>query len=288
MSSEASRNRSPVTIELLTSHIAYQEWLPPKNVPQRDRTAVYLPGFSLSSRTYSANRVGSALSRAGYETSVIYNLPKKIIEDSLPEEARDIRALLSETLHDKHYILVAHSKAATKAIDLTAQKPTGLDGLVLIAPIGLYPQKDRELAKLFTKELIRNSVPSIIREQAQRNLRREDRRTTELAVGVIGTALSELLNFGVLYRRRVRQEVHELAQRSPQRVIQQLQQLSIPLEIVLGGKDKVADPQKIKAILDELGLPNLTITQLETMDHSLPYTHPEVVVTAVTNVENKL
>ncbi|HEX8965088.1 MAG TPA: hypothetical protein VF820_01490, partial [Patescibacteria group bacterium] len=134
----------------------------PKIISQKP-TVVYLPGFSLSAKSKAVNYLCNFLASKGYLTLAISTTPHILLENSLVEEAKEVVDILQKTIQNP-FILVAHSKGASKAIAVLEQLKQKPEAVVLITPVGLYSQTSKQLQKLFAKEIKENTFPEIKKE----------------------------------------------------------------------------------------------------------------------------
>lgn len=238
---------------------------------------IYLPGFSLSAKSKPVKKVGELLASKGFLTITLSTTPKTVVSHSLPFEATKTIQQIKKFLGQENFILVAHSKGASKAIAVLEQLEKQPLAVILITPAGMYPQDPKQLQHLFIQEVRKNAFPRIKKEFSKKQ-----KPMSDLALGVLSMAAGEASKFLHSYPKRVRQETEELSISAPKRAKAVLQNTTIPVIIVYSVNDIAVNAALLQETIaqikkegnhENIHLQNLT----EDVTHGVPYTHPEIV-----------
>ncbi len=268
---------------MLTKHITIYKAIFTPEITKNNPQIIYLPGFSLNAKSKAVNYLGNYLAKNGFSTVAISTTPHILLENSLEQEAKEIADLLQKSAKDP-FILVAHSKGASKAIAVLEQLKQKPAAVVLITPVGIYPQNPKILQKLFVKEVKENTIPHIKKE-----LTKGHKPMLNLALGVLSMASKETIIFLKTYPLRLQQEIEDLTINAPKRAKKVLFNLTIPIIIGYTKNDKVVEADKLLKTIKQEKKNNIYVEELsKEVTHAIPYTHPEIVLKLINSAASKI
>jgi len=255
-----------------------------------DRAVIFLPGWSIGARAKSIQSICEAFSRASHTPThaiaarVHQRLATPGLHDYLFDEAEAIKNFLQQHVL-KRVLIVGHSQGADRAISLVASLSDDpmfrVDGLVLIAPVGLYPQRPSQLVLRFLRDSLLKS-PAVIKhcfDVSSADGIRKFGILCRAAGDILKGIISEIRLSGLSYPSRFKSEVAEMARVNPKTGA-----VRVPVVIIMGYDDMVSNPRKFF----ENSLPQVfqhslhisTVTAKKLGVHGLPFLRPKATAAA--------
>ena len=153
-----------------------------------------------------------------------------------------------------------------------------IKGIICITPVGLYKLSKSELEIKFLGEVMRALYGSL------KEIIHKNKSTTDLVRGVASYVKNEIKERKFsLYRKRVSQQAHELAEAHPM-IITKLQEIKSKIAFILAEKDFVSSAQRIKKTLTETNMQNVRIFEKKNTNHGLPYLQTEALTSELVDL----
>ena len=229
--------------------LQYKEFTPEKNENIEERfesTVIFLPGWEVGAHDPSTERIGMTFAASSKtEVFAITSASEKIgtfdedggASDMLYQEAIAISKFIQEKQF-KDVTLVGYSIGGNKAIDiahiLQADPGLKINGLVLLASVGLYAQTPREL----TGNLLKDSfvrTPKNLLEQDPQGFKKWFQVATDVGTHLAKNVVGGRGNIG-----KLRQGITEMARINPR-----IGEIKVPVVLISGSNDAVTDAEKL-------------------------------------------
>ncbi|MFH8342591.1 alpha/beta fold hydrolase [Streptomyces sp. AM6-12] len=169
------------------------------------------------------------------------------------------------------YVLVGHSMGGKVSQLLAAREPSGLAGLVLVAPAP--PEPPTTVTAEYRQGLSHAyDTPESVRYALDRVL-----TATPLPEAVLATAVRDSLATGPEARREW--PLHGIAQD----ITRAARAIAVPVTVLAGENDVVEPPHVLREHLLP-HIPHATLTTVPTAGHLLPVEAPEAVATALGDI----
>ncbi|GEM_PF-2112314 len=219
---------------------------------KQDEAVLFIPGWS-SGTGKNFEILGQAFADEGGKNSYVINsiAGHGLEAHRFATEARGLMEFIREK-GLKKITIVGNSEGGAKALYLVdilqEQFPdTAIDGLVLLAPIGLYDQEPEALAARFAKESMRfylktdiKNAPKAFRQEYEERFRNYDPQgflPQEIEEMGSGIKLFDTLNF---YLGKLPAQLVDMSEEASV-----MQKIKCPVVLIQGRSDSVSKPEKV-------------------------------------------
>jgi len=167
---ETKDGKSRKFYEVENSKIAvtWKEFTPKKEGSPEDRAIIFLSGWSAGTAKTLEDLTQDFAEYSSGKAFLVTTRPEKNIPDSLHQEAKAVARFIIEQKLQK-VTLAGHSEGGSKAASLVdiLQKEypeINVDGLILMAPVGLHEQSPAKLAENFIGDVGKNTPITILKD----------------------------------------------------------------------------------------------------------------------------
>lgn len=167
---EDKNDKSSKFYEAKDSRIAvtWKEFKPKKESSKDNRAIIFLSGWSAGTAKTLEDLTQDFAEYGGSRSFLVTTRPEKNIPDSLRQEAGAVAQFIIEQ-GLKNVTLAGHSEGGSKAASLVEilQKEhpeITIDGLLLMAPVGLHEQSSAEVTKNFIGDVVGNTPVAILKD----------------------------------------------------------------------------------------------------------------------------
>ncbi len=230
-----------------------------------ENTIIFLPGWEVGAQDSSTERIGKTFAKSSGSAAVAVTTVSektgtsnvKESSDMLYEEAIAVSKYIKEKQF-KNITLVGYSVGGNKAIDiahiLQEDPDIEINGLVLLASVGIYEQSPREL----TRNLLKDSfvkTPKRLVQQNPQGFKEWFQVATDVGAHLTMNMITSKGDIG-----KVRRGITEMARINPR-----IGEIKVPVVLISGSDDRVSDAEKLVPI--EEGRASIQSRELYLKEH---------------------
>jgi pimeloyl-ACP methyl ester carboxylesterase len=233
--------------------VTWKEFTSKKEGPVENRAIIFLSGWSAGTAKTLEDLTQDFADYSPGKSFLITTRPEKNIPDSLRQEARAVaQFIIDQKLQS--VTLAGHSEGGSKAASLVdiLQKEhpeINVDGLILMAPVGLHEQSPAKLATNFNKDVAINTPIAILKDLLKSpSLKNALEKVTEdssvlnkgkrASADIMGNVAKEIGIEKLGYLKKLLEQIKEMA-----KLNRSYSEVRCPVVLMQGIHDLVSSPE---------------------------------------------